>query len=135
MFFQVAMLVVVISLCLLEAVSVDAIISATFSTHLDTLLSVIADMFLVSYHGEKILHESSAISDMIYESNWYQLIFASSNKKALKDYKLCIQLSMVKAQRPFKISVGGFTSIDYQTFVNVSCLEFKPIFILLYNLF
>lgn len=120
MFFQVAMLVVVISLCLLEAVSVDAFFSSAFTTHLDTLVTVTFDMFLFSYHGEKIMHESSAISEKIYNSSWHRLNFSAPNKKALKEFKMLIQLTMIRAQRPFKISVGGFTSISYQTFFMVS---------------
>lgn len=119
MFFLVFMLVVVITLCLFEAVSVDNFFSSSFTTHLDTLVTVIVDMFLYSYHGEKVLHESLAINDMIYNSNWYLLNIASPNKKALKEFLSITQLTMIRAEQPFKISVGGFTSINYETFVTV----------------
>lgn len=120
MLFDVAMFLIFISLCLFEAVSVDDYFSSKFSTRSSLVINAVIDIFILSYHGEKIIDESLKIRERIYNSNWYYLCFSSGNRENLKNFSCIINLSMMRASRFIHISAGGFSVVGYQTFMSVS---------------
>jgi 7tm Odorant receptor len=120
MLFQVLMLVLMISLCMYEAFTVENYLSTKFSARANLVVCVINDIFIYSHRGENIQHDSQMISDEIYDSYWYKVNFSRVNKRISKEFQTLIQLTMMRARRPVKISAGGFTTMSYQTFMSVS---------------
>ena len=103
-----------------EALTVKNYLSSKFSARGNLVLCVIAEIFMYSQQGEDIQHESKMIADQIYNSMWYNLRFSTTDKKTLKKFKTLVLLTTMRANRPVKISAGGFTTMSYQTFMGVS---------------
>lgn len=121
MLIQLAMLGIMISLCMVEVIMVDSYFSTTFSARLNLVFAITIEMFIFSYRGEQIKHESHFIRDRIYNSEWYQLIYLAPRQKDMKELKSLILLTLMRANRPTKISAGRMTTMSYQTFMSVSC--------------
>jgi hypothetical protein len=122
MFFEILLLVLMISLCIAEAITVDNYLSTKGSARGNLVLCVINEIFLFSFFGEQIQHESLMISDKIYNTNWYELS-RMKNKKKLREFNSMVQLTMMRANRSIKISAGGFTNMSFETFMSVSRFE------------
>lgn len=120
MMFLMAMLVLLISVCMFEAFSVEDYMSSNFTPRLNLVLCMINELFMYSYRGEQLQHESKMISDKIYNSKWYQLNSDNSNRHTLREFKALMQMTLVRADRSIEISAGGFVSMSYDTFLNVS---------------
>lgn len=103
-----------------EAFSVEDYMSSNFTPRLNLVLCMINELFMYSYRGEQLQHESKMISDKIYNSKWYQLNSDNSNRHTLREFKALMQMTMVRADRSIEISAGGFVSMSYDTFLNVS---------------
>lgn len=127
MLFQVLSLVLMVSVCMFEAVSVEEYASSKFSARANLVLCVTNEIFLFSYLGEEIQHESQKISSLIYDTNWYHLSFSSAEPKLLKQFNSLMQMTTMRADRPIKLSAGGFTSMSYQTFMSVSVVRKKKL--------
>jgi 7tm Odorant receptor len=119
MMFQLLLFVIMIILWLFEVALVDDYLSSTFSIRLNLMFAVTMEMYTACYCGESIIHESQAISGKIYRSKWYQLVYSSHNRKDLKQLKHILTLTMMRANRPIKISAGGFMTINFETFMMV----------------
>jgi hypothetical protein len=144
MFFEMLMLILSISLCLFEAVKLDSYYTPKFIARSNLVGCVINEIFSFSLLGEVIQHESQMISEMIYNSNWYNFNFhkrssvkaccsnaaASSkaqypckaNSKAVKEFKALINMTMIRAKRNVQISAGGFFIMNFETYLNVSAV-------------
>lgn len=105
-----------------EAASSEEYLSSTFSARLNLVLAISTEIFMFSFRGEILKEESQMISDKIYNSNWYQLRLAKqscTNLKVFKEFRTMVQLTILRANRPIRISAGGFTNMSYQTSLRV----------------
>jgi hypothetical protein len=125
--FQIVMLALMISLCSFEAVSSENYLSTKFSARGNLVICVINEVFMFSFYGEKLLHESRMISDKIYTSKWYLFYSSSSNRSVVKEFSSLMQITMMRANKPIKLSAGGFTTMSFQTFMSVSCRQLKRV--------
>jgi hypothetical protein len=113
------MLVLAIILCIFEAVKVDDFFTTKFSARSNLMTCVIVEMFSFSFLGEQIKHESRKISDQIYNSNWYNLNIVNKNSNIFIKFKPLMLLTVMRAERNVKISVGGISTMGYETFLSV----------------
>lgn len=102
-----------------EAATIQEYSTSRISTRFSTIAEALTDIFMFSYLGQRIIQESSAVSDGIYNSNWYELAF-STQKKNMKTLMSMLQLSMLRASKPIKISAGGFMTLHLPSFMTVS---------------
>lgn len=120
MLFQYLTHAIMISLCILEAISVEDYFSSTFSARSNLVIGILNEIFFYSYRGDELKYGSVMIADRIYQSKWYILIFESPNQKSLKDFRMLFNFTTMRSRKPIKIMAGGFTSMSIDTFVSVS---------------
>lgn len=120
MLFQYLTHAIMISLCILEAISVEDYFSSTFSARSNLVLGILNEIFFYSYRGDQIKYGSLMIADLIYQSKWYILNYESPNRMALKDFKMLFNFTTMRSRKPIRIMAGGFTSMSIDTFVSVS---------------
>lgn len=120
MLFQYLTHAVMISLCILEAISVEDYFSSTFSARSNLVIGILNEIFIYSYRGDQIQYASVMIADRMYNSKWYILNFATPNRKAFKDFEVLFNFTVMRSRKPFSIMAGGFVSLSINTFMSVS---------------
>nr|AUF73026.1 odorant receptor [Anoplophora chinensis] len=63
------------------------------------VLMLLVHMLLFYWHADEIRHESMAISEALYETDWYEYSRSTSST---------IHIMMMRSQRPLSLSVGPF---------------------------
>lgn len=86
----------------------------TYLTIYQLLLSVVVQLFIYCYQGDRIIVESSKIPNAAYSTNWFTYS---------RDEQKIIYLLIMKSQTDYVISAPGFLNLSIRSFMVVS-LEF-----------
>ncbi|XP_045774261.1 odorant receptor 4-like [Maniola jurtina] len=79
-------------------------------THITSLLTVLALVYIVCYYGEMLKEESAAIAESAYENPWY---------KGGTHYQKTIALVIMRAQHPCHVTSLNYAPISLNTFTKV----------------
>nr|QNH68048.1 odorant receptor 24 [Apriona germarii] len=74
------------------------------------VILLLAQMLLFYWHADEIRHESVAISEALYETDWYE--YNTSIKRT-------IHIMMARAQRPLSLTVGPFGDMSLTTALKI----------------
>ena len=83
-----------------------------FLTYIIGIITIIIQIWLLCYYGQKLIDSSVGLADGIYESDWAEI----DDNKIRKQ----IIIIMIRAQKPKCLTTMGFTDISLTTFTTVS---------------
>ncbi|CAO1415524.1 unnamed protein product [Diamesa hyperborea] len=101
-----------IIICLISVQILFANDTLEMMKFLGVFASAIAQVLVLCYFGDRLICSSASVADGAYNCTWYD----SRNSK----FKLAVQLIIVRAQRPNKLTAMGFSTVCLESFCNVS---------------
>ena len=101
-------------ICLISVQILFVTENLEFIKFLGVLITTIAQVFLLCYFGDQLSCSSAGVADGAYNSACYD----SRDSK----FKLAMQMIIVRAQRPSKLTAMGFSTVCLESFCTVSCL-------------
>nr|XP_037868149.1 olfactory receptor 47 isoform X1 [Bombyx mori] len=80
------------------------------------LFGMSTEMFMFSYQGGHLSHDSMEVATAAYSCPWYT--FPTSLKRSLL-------VIMIRAQQPALLTAGGFTTLSLETFVTIMKASYR----------